>query len=126
MGDWSGLLGSAAVLVALVSAAVVGLQSGRLTNLRGQLKDERDEAASLRIRIEERDDTIVDKDKKLAEKDERITDLETVVRIATGEAQSQAILDLLEHHHRDATQRWGETSDLLLQMLAILAKERRS
>lgn len=109
------VLSTAAVLVALFASAGYGLQRGRVGNLRAQLEDERKETASLK--------------EQRTERDKQISDLQAVVRIATGEVHSKAILDLLEQHHEDsvrvaarnerATER---TEDLLSQVLDILVR----
>lgn len=115
MGSLGSFLNAAAVIVALFAAAGYGLQRGRVSNLREQLEDERKETSSLK--------------EQRTERDRQISDLQAVVRIATGEVHSQAILDLLEQHHSDSlrvasrSERASErTEDLLTQVIDILVK----
>jgi septal ring factor EnvC (AmiA/AmiB activator) len=124
VGDFVGILNAAAVLVALLSAAFVGLQRGRLTNLRDQLDDERKESTSLRDQRDERDRQITELKAARSEDKTRIKDLETVVKIATGEVHWQAISDLLDHHHATDQRHWEHNDDLLEQILEILVRRR--
>jgi hypothetical protein len=104
------VVSTAAVLVALFASAGYGFQRGRVGNLREQLDDERKETASLK--------------EQRAERDQQINDLKAVVRIATGEVQTQAILDLLEHHHASSERRGERSDDLLEQILDILVRRK--
>lgn len=108
-------LSSASVLVALFASAGYGFQRNRVTSNRERAEDAEARVAALK---EER-----------LEDQQKISDLQAVVRIATGEVKTQAILDLLEQHHGDSlraadrTERASErTEDLLGQIIDILVK----
>lgn len=96
-GDLGGLLSTALAIVAIATLAGLGLLRGTVTNLREQLRDERDARAADR---QQRADDEVDHAKFKAETETRIAQLEAdnsaLQRVVTGEVHWVAISDRLE------------------------------
>lgn len=88
--DFSELLGTAASIVAIASLAGLGLIRGTVTNLRENLKDQRDENLDLRRRLADRD----------AEKATLQADLAATQRMKTGRDEIVAIGEKLDMHHQ--------------------------
>jgi len=108
LGDLGSLLPVGAFIVGLVTAAGYGLQRSRVTAYRERAEDAEKRVAAL-------------KEERLEDK-QKIADLQAVVRIATGEVNSQAILDLLEHHTTESHRANERTEDLLTQVIDILVR----
>lgn len=112
LGD---LLSSAAVVLALGSAAWVGLQRGDRTNLREQLVDARSQITSLK---EERTE-----DKAVIAR--QASDIDALRRVVTGEVHWQAISEVLDDHHTSAQEHWRADEELLAKILEAVRRSDR-
>ena len=96
-GDLGELLSTALAIVTIATLAGLGLLRGTVTNLREQLKDERDARAADR---QQRADDEIDHAKYKAETDARIATLEAdnaaYKRLVTGETHWTAIEQRVE------------------------------
>jgi hypothetical protein len=108
--DLSGLASTALGIVALATAAGLGLMRGTVTNLREQLADTRADNAEMRIsRVEDR--ALIDTQK---------AELAALAKIVTGEVHWQSISETLDHHHVEAKQHWTRAEGNTSQMLDAL------
>lgn len=110
--EWSQLLSIALTVSTVGTLAGLGLLRGTVTNLREQLRDERDLSASLRQqRTEDR-----------SKIDQLTTDLNALGRVVTGEAHWIAIGQQLDVHHDAAAEHWRIERDLLTDVRDELRK----
>ena len=110
--DFTQLLSLSAVIVALVSAAWVGLQRGRIADFKELL-----EIADRKV-DQLKEELIADK----ATIARQGSDLVALQRVVTGEVHWQAISDVLDHHHQSAERHWSRDEDLLEQILEKLIR----
>lgn len=94
--DWQNVLGVAATIFALASAAGLGLMRGTLGNLRASNED-------LRARVSDLEKDRVEKTAALAEVSSENRTLKAMV---TGKVEWTAISDQLEEHHRQSLASW--------------------
>jgi hypothetical protein len=94
--DWQNVLGVAATIFALASAAGLGLMRGTLTTLRSSNDD-------LRNRVSDLEKDRVEKTAELAEVRSENRTLKAMV---TGRVEWTAISDQLEEHHRQSLGAW--------------------
>jgi hypothetical protein len=96
-GDLGGLLSTALAIVSIATLAGLGLMRGTVTNLREQLRDERDARAADRA---QKADDEADHLKFKAESETRIAQLESdnaaLQRVVTGEVHWVALGQRLE------------------------------
>jgi hypothetical protein len=103
MDDLGKLLTIGLAILAIATAAGFGLQRGRISALREQLKDS--------------DDELVRKDRRLTAAEGEVkqlkTDLAALARVVTGEAHWIAIGEKLDLHHGEAEVHWKRDEQLL-------------
>lgn len=104
--DWQNVLGVAATIFALASAAGLGLMRGTLGTLRASNDD-------LRSRVTDLEKDRVEKTAKLAEVQSENRTLKAMV---TGKVEWTAISDQLEDHHRQALASWKSIGTSLEQI----------
>ena len=96
--DISYILGLALVTLTIATAAGFGLQRGNTVNLREQLKDCREELASIKA----------SRDEARVANAQLTADLEALKRVVTGEVQWEVLTDSLSDHHREALEHWKQ------------------
>lgn len=112
LGD---LLSTVAVVMALCSAAWVGLKGADRKNLREQLDDSRKQITSLK---EERTE-------HAAVMARQASDIDALRRVVTGEVHWQAISEVLDDHHSSAQMHWLKDEDLLEKILDAVRRSER-
>lgn len=105
--DWGQVLGAAAVLMTLLSTGYVGMQRGRIVNLREQVVDERRRVDSLKAERSDLQANIQTLSSEMA----------ALRGVVTGEVHWNSISDLLEHHHTLAEQHWTRAEATLTRLL---------
>lgn len=108
--DLGTLLSTALAVVALATAAGLGLMRGTVTNLREQLADTR--ASNAEMRQERAEDR--------AEIATLHTQLDALGKVVTGEVHWLAISDLLDEHHGEARAYWTRAEGNAAEMLSTL------
>lgn len=111
--DWQNILGVAATIFALATAAGLGLMRGTLGNLRAMNDD-------LGKRVE-----FLEKDRieKTAELAEVRSENRTLKAMVTGKVEWTAISDQLEEHHRQALGSWARIETRLETIHRDLTRE---
>lgn len=110
--DLGQVLGAAAVLMTLLSTGYVGMQRGRIVNLREQVDDERRRVDSLKA---ERADL-------QANVQTLSSEMAALRGVVTGEVHWKSISDLLEHHHVLAEQHWNRAEGTLSKLMEKLER----
>lgn len=105
--DWGQVLGAAAVLMTLLSTGYVGMQRGRIVNLREQVDDERRRVDSLKAERADLQASVQTLSSEMA----------ALRGVVTGEVHWTSINDLLEHHHQLAEQHWSRAETTLNRLL---------
>lgn len=105
-------LTAAAVIIALATAAGLGLQRGVVTNLREQLNDARSEITDLKTN---RTETAADNARLKS-------DLSALQRVVTGEVHWLALNDLLDHHHKLTEEHWRVVEPVLTEIRDLLLR----
>jgi hypothetical protein len=109
--DWQNILGVAATIFALASAAGLGLMRGTLNNLR-------DSNGDLRARVG-------DLEKQRSEDHARIAEVESENKLlnamVTGRVEWVAISDQVEEHHRQSLASWNRIVGQLEQIHSDLS-----
>lgn len=108
--DLGSLLTTALGVLAIATAAGLGLMRGTVTNLRESLADSRADNADLRARQAEHKTKI----------DQQATQLEALGKVVTGEVHWMAISGLLDEHHDEARAHWRKAETVNAEMLAAL------
>lgn len=118
--DFSNLLTTALGVLALATAAGLGLVRSNVTILRENLKDAREEIADKDRRhteFETRTATqIAELEAKLLAKG---ADLDALSRVVTGEAHWVALGETLDVHHAAAEQHWETIEALITSLLEV-------
>lgn len=112
--EWVQLLSIGLTVSTVATLAGLGLLRGTVTNLREQLRDERDLAGSLRQRLTEADSRL----------EVLSNDLNALGRVVTGEAHWIAIGQQLDQHHDEARAHWQVEAQLLRDVLDALKASR--
>lgn len=108
--EWGEVLSIVLTVSTIAGGAAMGLLRGTVTNLREQLRDERDRSNSLiQQRTEDR-----------ATIDQLKTDLTALGRVVTAEAHWIAVGQQLDQHHDEARAHWHAEKDLLREVRDIL------
>ena len=113
--DLGNLLSTGLAIVSIATLAGLGLLRGTVTNLREQLRDERDSNSSLR--------TSRDEDRKLLEQQKK--DLDALARVVTGEVHWTALGHKLDEHHDEARAYWTRAEQQTDEILTELRRIRR-
>lgn len=118
------LLSIALAAISIATLAGLGFVRGRMTDLREQLKDSREETASLKAaRVDDR--ALIDQQKN--ELKSCRTDLDALARVVTGEVHWVALGNHLDQHHEEARAHWVRSEQKTDRMIKALEglKERR-
>lgn len=99
--------GAAGVVLTMLSTGYVGLQRGRIVNLREQVDDERRRVDSLKA---ERADL-------QANVQTLSSEMAALRGVVTGEVHWTSISELLEHHHQLAEQHWSRAEATLNRLV---------
>lgn len=105
MDIWQ-VLQAASVIIALGSFAGLALQRGIVVGLREQVGDQKTRIDFLENGRTEDKATIA----------RQTSDIAALQRVVTGEVHWTAISDLLDHHHKAATENWREAHSLLTEI----------
>lgn len=112
--DFGQLLSSGSTLVALLACAWVGMQTGRLTNLKNRGEDLAEQLGDARSQIE---DLKAGRSEDKATIAQQASDIAALQRVVTGEVHWLALGDTLDHHHQLAEKHWKRDEELLEQIL---------
>lgn len=110
--DWGQVPSAAAVVMTLLSTGYVGMQRGRITNLREQVDDERRRVDSLKAERADLQASVQTLSSEMA----------ALRGVVTGEVHWNSISDLLEHHHALAEQHWSRAESTLTRLLDKLER----
>lgn len=115
--DISSLLVAAMALLTLATAGGFGLQRGRISVLREELKDEREGRASDRETIRELRSDLTEARAEIAKLS---TDVDAIGRVARGEAHWVGVGEQLDTHHAKSVEHWQKDEEINAQILEVL------
>jgi chromosome segregation ATPase len=104
--DFTQLLTTALTIVSIATLAGLGLLRGTVSNLREQLRDERENGASLRTKL-----TDVETDNARLR-----ADLSALQRVVTGEVHWVALGEQTQAHHDAAVAHWQQDEQILREI----------
>jgi uncharacterized protein HemX len=111
------LLSIALAAISIATLAGLGFVRGRMTDLREQLRDSREETASLKAsRADDR--ALIDQQK--TELKACRTDLDALARVVTGEVHWVALSHHLDQHHEEARAHWIRSESNTERMIKAL------
>lgn len=117
--SFADLLPEASAFLALASTGGLGLQWGRVTNLRATRDDQEKEIVRLHTKVDQLESSQREDKATIAQ---QASDIDAIRRTVTGEVQWQVISDDIDHHHAEAKMHWDEQRDLLTQILETLVR----